>query len=31
MRLRNPALIDDHLREMPEAELHVHVEGTSRS
>ncbi len=25
---RNPALSDEHLREMPKAELHVHVEGT---
>jgi adenosine deaminase len=25
---RNPALRDEHLREMPKAELHVHVEGT---
>jgi len=24
----NPALSDEHLREMPKAELHVHVEGT---
>ena len=31
MGLRITALGDDHLRERPEAELHVHVEGTSRS
>jgi adenosine deaminase len=28
MRPRNPALGDERLREMPKAELHVHVEGT---